>query len=415
MHADLDAFYASVEQLLDPSLQGKAMVVGEGVVLAATYEAREFGIRSAMPTRTARRLCPHVLVVPGQFGRYTEHSETVMEILQRFTPDIEQISIDEAFLDVAGSVHLFGPPDEIARQIRVAVRGEAGLPVSVGVASTKFLAKVASQVAKPDGLEVVPEGGELDFLSPLPIRMIWGVGPVTAGKLHDMGVSTVGELAATEPGVLKTRLGRAQANHLHALANNLDPRPVTTRAPAKSVGSQQALGRGITDPEDVTAVVLSLSERIGGRLRRKDRSGSTVSVRVRFWAPGQDSPENVSRSRTLDAPVGTTDAINRVARELVDDAIGGREEPATLIGIAVSHLADSAAVQMELGFDDAEVDDAGDVARAGSSRSDAASAVDRQLDAIRDRFGKKAIGRAGLMGREDRDAPDEFRELAERD
>lgn len=412
LHADLDAFYASVEQILHPELKGKAMAVGAGVILAASYEARAFGVRSAMPARRAKQLCPHLLIVAGEFARYTEFSEKVMEILQRFTPDIEQISVDEAFLDVSGSVHLFGEPPLIAAEMRKLVREEVGLAISIGVATTKHLAKVASQVAKPDGLAVVPEGEELEFLAPLNVRMIWGIGPATERKLTELGITTVGELAETDPRVLAKRLGRASAHHLHALANDRDPRPVKKRPKAKSVGSQQALGRGVTEPEEITEVVLGLAERVGSRLRKKDRAGSTITVRVRFWETGQDTPDNLTRSHTLGAPVGATDAINKVARRLVDDAIGTRTSPVTLIGISVSHLQESAAVQMELALDDEEAED---VARTGSSEADAAEAVDHQLDAIREKFGKDAVVRAGLLGREDHNAPDDFRKLAERD
>ncbi len=404
LHADLDAFYASVEQLLDPSLRGIPMAVGEGVVLAASYEARAFGVRSAMPTSRARRLCPKLTVVRGSFGRYLDFSEQVMEVFRRFTPNIEQISVDEAFLEVGGSQHLFGPAPDIAAQIREEVRAEVGLPVSIGVATTKFLAKVASQVAKPDGLIVVPEGEEMDFLTPLPVEILWGVGPVTANKLRRAGVETVGDIAATPVQTLATWLGRASAEHLSALAANRDPRPVRPRARAKSIGSQQALGRGHTDPEELDRVVLTLAERVGRRLRAKDREGRTISLRARF-------PDGriVARSETLDAPVSATEAIVKIARRLLRAARQDPSEPVTLVGISVSGLIDGAGIQMELGLDEGEVE------RTGSQAADAGEAVDRQVDAIRRRFGDKAVMRAGLMGRADRDAPEEFRRLAERD
>lgn len=404
LHADLDAFYASVEQLLDPSLRGIAMAVGEGVVLAASYEARAFGVRSAMPTSEARRLCPHLKVVAGSFGRYLDFSEQVMEVFRRFTPRIEQISVDEAFLDVGGAVHLFGSPAEIASEIRRMVRSEIGLPVSIGVATTKFLAKVASQVAKPDGLVVVEEGKELEFLHPLPVEILWGVGPVTARKLRAMGIQTVGEIAAISDDSLASRLGKATAHHLSALAHNRDPRPVEGRARAKSVGSQQALGRGLTDMAELDQVVLSLSDRIGRRLRAKGREGRTVTVRVRF--PG---PRVVSRSETLGAAVSATDAIDHVASKLLRQAIDDPKEPVTLVGISVSGLGQASAHQMELQLDEGEAE------RTGSAAAEAATAIDRQLDEIRRRFGDKAVTRAGLLGRADRDAPDEFRKLAEKD
>jgi DNA polymerase IV len=306
LHADLDAFYASVEQLLDPSLRGIPMAVGEGVVLAASYEARAFGVRSAMPTSQARKLCPHLTVVSGSFGRYLDFSKQVMSVFEDFTPAIEQISVDEAFLDVSGSEHLLGPAPDIARQIRARVRDEIGLPVSIGVATTKFLAKVASQVAKPDGLVVVEAGTETEFLHPLPVEILWGVGPVTAGKLRRGGVETVGDIATTPVETLAAWLGNSAAHHLRALADNQDPRPVRSRPRAKSVGSQQALGRGTADLEELDRIVLSLAERIGRRLRAKGREGRTVNLRARF--PGG---RVVSRSETLDAPIATTDAIDQ--------------------------------------------------------------------------------------------------------
>lgn len=404
LHADLDAFYASVEQLLDPSLRGIPMAVGAGVILAASYEARAFGVRSAMPTSQARRLCPQLRIVPGSFERYLDYSDRVMEIFERFTPDIEQISVDEAFLDVRGSEHLFGPAPEIAREIRRLVREEIGLPVSIGVATTKHLAKVASQVAKPDGLVHVEAGTEAEFLAPLPIEVLWGVGPKTAKKLHDAGVATVGDLASTPIESLVAWLGPGQAHHLWALAHNQDPRPVRRRARAKSVGSQQALGRGLTDLGELDRVVLSLAERIGRRLRAKNRKGRTIHVRVRF--PGG---RIVTRAHTLDTATAATDAIDRVARRLLRQAIDDPAEPITLVGISVSQLTDDTAQQLELWLDE------GAVERTGSAAAEAAAAVDRQVDEIRRRFGKGAVTRAALLGREDRDAPEEFRRLAEKD
>jgi DNA polymerase IV len=409
LHADLDAFYASVEQLLDPTLRGIPMAVGEGVVLAASYEARAFGVRSAMPTSQARKLCPRLTVVSGSFGRYLDFSKQVMSVFEDFTPAIEQISVDEAFLDVSGSEHLLGPAPDIARQIRARVRDEVGLPVSIGVATTKFLAKVASQVAKPDGLVVVAAGTETEFLHPLPVEILWGVGPVTAGKLRRGGVETVGDIATTPVETLAAWLGNSAALHLRALADNQDPRPVRSRPRAKSVGSQQALGRGTAELEELDRIVLSLAERIGRRLRAKGREGRTVNLRARF--PGG---RVVSRSETLDAPIATTDAIDRVARRLLREAIDDPGEPLTLVGISVSGLGEAGATQMEFDVGDGRAHDES-VERAGSSAAEAGAAVDRQIDEIRRKFGDKAVTRAGLLGRADRDAPEEFRRLAEKD
>ena len=404
LHADLDAFYASVEQLLDPALLGIPMAVGEGVVLAASYEARAFGVRSAMPTRTARKLCPTLTVVRGSFGRYLDFSRQVMAVFEDYTPDIEQISVDEAFLQVRGSLHLFGSPAEIGQLIRTDVRDKVGLPVSVGIATTKFLAKVASQVAKPDGLVLVEEGRELEFLHPLPIEMLWGVGPATSAKLRRGGVESVGDLAALEVETLAAWLGPAAAHHLSALAHNLDPRPVRARPRAKSVGSQQALGRGTTDPEEMTRVVLGLADRIGRRMRSKERSGRTISVRVRF-----QGGQVLSRASTLETPTASTAAIARVARRLVDQAVDDPDEVVTLIGISVSGLGRGGGVQLDLGLDEGSVD------QTGSAAADTAEAVDRQVDEIRRKFGDGAVTRAGLMNRSDANAPEDFRKLAEKD
>lgn len=405
LHADLDAFYAAVEQVLDPSLRGVPMAVGEGVILAASYEARAFGVRSAMPTSSARARCPPLIVVSGSFRRYLEFSEQVMAIFERFTPDIEQISVDEAFLQVAGSIHLLGPPAHMAAEIRSQVRAETGLAVSIGVATTKFLSKVASQVAKPDGLVVVEAGRELEFLAPLPVEILWGVGPKTAPRLAEMGVETVGELAAVPMKILSTKLGRAAAAHLAALATNQDPRPVRRRPRAKSIGSQQALGRGIVASADIDRVVLTLAERVTRRLRDKGRSARTITTRVRF--PGG---RVVSRSETLAAPVATTEAVGEVARRLAEEARVGEDEPLTLVGVSLSGLVDDAAIQLELGLDGSSVAE-----RAGSARAERAAAIDRQLDEIRRRFGKGMVTRAGLLDSEDRDAPEDFRRLSERD
>ncbi len=404
LHADLDAFYASVEQLLDPSLLGVPMAVGQGVILAASYEARAFGVSAAMPTSKARRLCPMLRVVSGSFSRYLDFSERVMAVFTDFTPSVEQISVDEAFLDVSGALHLFGEAPTIAREVRRRVREEIGLAVSIGVASTKHLAKVASQVAKPDGLVVVPAGEESAFLAPLPVEILWGVGAVTARKLRRAGIETVGDISATPVASLAAWLGPASAWHLAALSQNRDPRPVRRRPRAKSVGSQQALGGGLTDLAELDRVVLGLADRIGRRLRAKGREGRTITVRVRF-PPGQV----VTRSETLDAPTAGTEAINVVATRLLRQAIDDPSEPVTLVGVSVSGLGEGTGVQMELGWDK------GAVEAAGSAAAAAGEAIDRQIDEIRRRFGTAAVTRAGLMGRTDRNAPDDFRRLAERD
>ena len=322
LHADLDAFYASVEQQINPALRGKPVLVGGGVVVAASYEARRYGIRAPIPLRDALQLCPHAVVVSGHFDRYLEISERVMGILEDVTPKLEQISVDEAFLDVAGSVRLLGPPSAIARVIRRKVRQELGLPLSVGVASTKFLAKIASARAKPDGLVVVPVGEELDFLHPLPVEALWGVGRVTAARLHRLGLETVGDIARVPDGILTPFLGPAASAALRALAQNRDPRRVEGGRRAGSVGSQQALGRGLTDPDQMAVVVLGLADRIGRRLRAKGRSGATVTARLRF--PG---PVLISRSHTLAAPTSSTAALADLGITLVRSALEAGARP----------------------------------------------------------------------------------------
>ncbi len=399
LHADLDAFYASVEQLLDPSLRGIPMAVGGGVILAASYEARRYGVRAPMNIREARSLCPHLRVVDGTFSRYLDYSDKVMAIIDDFTPVVEQISVDEAFLDVLGTTHLLGKPSEIAAEIRSRVRAEVGLPISIGIASTKFLAKIASARAKPDGLVLVDPTTELDFLHALPIEAMWGVGPVTAKRLRSLGIEDIGQLASIPESVLGHGLGSAAGTSLYALAHNRDPRPVLRGRRAGSVGSQQALGRGLSDRGAMVSVVRGLADRIGRRMRRKGRSGSTVSLRVRF--PGR---RIVSRSLTLRWPTGSTRAIGNVAVELLDRAVDGEHEPVTLIGISVSKLAVDRHVQLELGFDSRDEINPGSVLGA---RQDA---LDAKVDQIREKFGTTSL----QVGSRKRDGNDDLRRLAEK-
>lgn len=400
LHADLDAFYASVEQLLDPGLRGKPVLVGGGVVVAASYEARAFGVRAPMATRDALQLCPRAIVVKGSFSEYLALSEKVMDVLEDATPVVEQISVDEAFLDVSGTIHLLGRPSEIARELRRRVREEVGLPLSIGIASTKFLAKIASARAKPDGLVVVDEGTELNFLHPLPVEALWGVGRVTAERLHRLGIATIGELAEVNPRALAPVLGLGAAGALRALSSNQDPRVVRGGRRAGSVGSQQALGRGLTNVDEMSVVVLGLADRIGRRLRAKGRSGSTLSVRVRY--PG---PRVVSRSHTLPSPTSSTAALANLGLELVRRALevsGG--DRVTLIGLSVSNLSTDNAVQLELEIDP------GDVLRAGSAQDLRRRSLDDMIDAVRERFGRGLVG----YGTAGRSLDDDFRRLAER-
>lgn len=400
LHADLDAFYASVEQLLNPSLSGRPVLVGGGIVVAASYEARAYGVRAPMSTRDALSLCPRAVVVDGHFQRYLELSEQVMSILDDATPVVEQISVDEAFLDVSGTTHLLGSPAEIARNIRRRVREEVGLPISIGVSSTKFLSKIASARAKPDGLVVVENGTELDFLHPLPVEALWGVGRVTAARLHGLGVNTIGELAEIRPSALTPVLGPGASGALHSLSWNRDPRHVQRGRRAGSVGSQQALGRGLTDRDEMAVVVLGLADRVGRRLRAKDRMGSTLTVRVRF--PG---PRSVTRSHTLGAPTGSTAALSNLGVVLVDRALGDNAgETVTLIGLSLSNLTTDDHRQLELDLGD------GDVLRSGSDIALKRSRLEDSVDEIREKFGRSVLryGKgSGGMG-------DDFRRLAER-
>lgn len=399
LHADLDAFYASVEQLMDPRLRGRPVLVGGGIVVAASYEARAFGVRAPMPTRDALRLCPGAVVVNGHFSEYLDLSEKVMTILEDATPVVEQISVDEAFLEVSGTVHLLGSPSQIARRVRARVRDEVGLPLSIGIASTKFLAKIASARAKPDGLVVVARGDELEFLHPLPVEALWGVGKVTAQRLHRLGVETIGELAEINATALIPYLGGAAAGALSSLSWNRDPRRVVSGRRAGSVGSQQALGRGLHDVDQMAVVVLGLADRIGRRMRAKGRSGSTLSVRVRF--PG---PKVVSRSHTMPSPTSSTSALANLGLELVRRALEAEDPPVTLIGLSVSNLTTDRHIQLEFPLD------SGHELRVGSERDLKRRALDERVDQIRERFGRETL-RLGTSGR---GQDDDFRRLAEK-
>src|SRR6266436_3613804 len=311
LHADLDAFYASVEQLLDPSLRGKPIAVGGGAVLAASYEAKAFGVRGGMPGRQARGLCPQLIFVRGHFKDYQLLGDAAINVVNDFTPLVERVSIDEAFADVLGCTHLFGPPAEIATAIRHRVRAELGLPISVGVARTKHLAKIASQVAKPEGLVVVDPDTELKFLHHLPVELMWGVGPATKARLAEIGVLTIGQLAKTPGWSLERLLGPAAGGKLAALAWNRDPREIKTHRRARSAGAQSALGRKPAEERVFRPTLLHLADRIGSRLRAKSRPGRTVTVRVRFA-----DLHSVSRAVTLDAPISATAILAEIAEEL---------------------------------------------------------------------------------------------------
>lgn len=406
IHADLDAFYASVEQLLDPRLRGKPIAVGGGVVLAASYEARAFGVRGGMPGRQARQLCPELVFVGGHFDEYQRLGDAAIAILGDFTPDIERISIDEAFADVAGCTHLFGSPAEIARIVRARVRAELGLPVSIGVARTKHLAKIASQVAKPDGLVVVDPESELEFLHALPVSLMWGVGPATEARLARLGVTTIGQLSQSSPESVEGLLGHAAGRKLTDLAWNRDPRQIQTRRRARSVGAQSALGRQPAIDRVFKPTLHHLADRIGARLRAKSLAGRTITVRVRFA-----DLRAVTRSITLPAPISATRALAEIAEDLVRGALADHRDERTisLLAIAVSHLEAPAILQLELPLTLAD-----EGRRPGTKKGLARSRVDLAIDAIRRRFGENAVD-YGSAEREVSSVPDEFRRLAERE
>jgi DNA polymerase-4 len=406
LHADLDAFYASVEQLLDPRLRGKPIAVGGGVVLAASYEARAFGVRSGMPGRRARQLCPDLVFVGGHFAEYQRLGDAAIAVLGDFTPAIERISIDEAFADVAGCTHLFGAPAAIARTVRDRVRNELGLPMSIGVARTKHLAKIASQVAKPDGLVVVDPETELEFLHKLPVALMWGVGPATEARLAGMGVATIGQLAERSPHAVQRVLGRGVGAKLTALAWNRDPRQIQPSRRACSAGAQSALGRQPATDRVVAPTLHHLADRIGARLRAKSLAGRTITVRVRFA-----DLRSVTRARTLSAPIAATRALAETAEDLVRGVLAAHpaERTISLLAISVSHLEADGIVQLALPLDRAD-----DGCRPGTEKSLARLRADRAVDAIRKRFGGDAID-YGCASSAGRSVPDEFRRLAERD
>jgi DNA polymerase IV len=379
LHADLDSFFASVEQRDDPRLLGRPVIVGGGVVLAASYEAKAYGVRTAMAEHRARRLCPHAVVVPPRFSAYSEASKDVFRVFEDTSPLVEGLSIDEAFLDVRGMERSIGSPLEIAVRLRRSVRDHVGLPITVGVARTKFLAKVASAVAKPDGLLLVPPERELAFLHPLPVESLWGVGPKTADKLRGRGITTVREVAVLPQTVLVSMLGQASGRHLHALAHNLDPRPVDTRRRRRSIGSQRARGRRPWTPGDIDADVVALVDRVTRRMRAARRVGRTVVLRLRF-----DDYSRATRSHTLPLPTASTETILNAARTLLIESLPLlRDRGITLVGISVTNLDNADALQLLLPFDRRHQE-----------------ALDTALDAVRDKFGSTAITRAVLLGRD---------------
>ena len=376
LHADLDSFYASVEQRDNPQLRGRPVIVGGGVVLAASYEAKAHGVRTAMGGRQALELCPQAIVVPPRMSAYSDASKAVFAVFDDTSPLVEGISIDEAFLDVAGLWKIAGTPREIAGRLREQVRTRVGLPITVGVARTKFLAKVASRVAKPDGLLVVPPEGELAFLHPLPVELLWGVGAVTAGKLRTWGIRTVADVAEMREGALVSLLGPAAGRHLHALAHNRDPRPVQVGKRRGSIGSQRALGTKPRTDAEVEAILAGLVDRVTRRMRAADRPGRTVVLRLRFGDFTRATRSHtLARATTHTQPIlGAARALLAQARPLID------QRGLTLVGVSVGNLDRGDAIQLELPLD---------------QHSD--GELDTAMDAVRERFGSTALIRAALL------------------
>jgi DNA polymerase-4 len=380
LHADLDSFYASVEQRDDPRLRGRPVIVGGGVVLAASYEAKAYGVRTAMGGRQAKQLCPHAVVVPPRMSAYSAASKAVFAVFEDTTPWVEGLSIDEAFLDVGGLARIAGRPSVIGERLRADVAERVGLPITVGVARTKFLAKVASRVAKPDGLLVVPHDGELAFLHPLPVEVVWGVGKVTAEKLRTRGIRTVGQLSEYREMDLVSMLGPASGRQMHALSHNHDPRRVTTGRRRRSIGAQRALGRGRRSPEELDVVLLTIIDRIARRLRSAHRVCRTVTLRLRFA-----DFTRVTRSQTLHEPTSGTETLVAAARTLLAAAMPLiYDRGITLLGASLSNLDDDTAIQLALPFE-----------------RERAVALDSTLDSVREKFGRASVTRAVLLGRPD--------------
>lgn len=382
LHVDMDAFYASVETVKDPALKGLPVVVGglggRGVVTSASYEARAFGIRSAMPIVTAKRLCPHARFVPNDPAAYADFSRRIREVFLSVTPLVEPLSLDEAFLDVSGSVKLFGPPTEIAALIKEKI-AELGLACTVGVAPNKFLAKLASTTAKPDGLKVVRPDEVTTWLHPQPVTALWGVGPQTAEALRRLGLKTVGDIAALSLRTLQRGVGDSLGAHLHALARGLDDRPVVPEEPARSVGSEETFAADLDDGSQILREVLRLSDRTAGRLRARGLCGRTVTLKVRFA-----SFKTITRSRTLAHEVDTAAEIYEAARDLYLRLDPDRPR-IRLLGVTVSGLAPGPPRrQLDL-----------------LARPRRTAAAADAVDAIRERFGDRALGPATLL-----DGPD---------
>ena len=379
LHADLDAFYAAVAVLENPSLEGKPVAVGTGVVLSCTYEARAFGVRGGMRMVDARSRCPQLIEVDGTFGAYSDYSQKVFGVFESYTPRVEPLSIDEAFLDVTGSIHLFGSPAEIADMIRTDVYRETGLAVSVGASTRKFLSKIASQVAKPDGVIIVEPGKELDFLHPLPVSYLWGVGPVTKGKLNELGIETIGDIANTPHDSLLAMLGSGAASHLGALAHNQDPRGVSRTRKAKSVGAQSAVRSQRRSLEELLPILHRLTDRVAARLRKKDMSARTVTIRIRFG-----DLSSVTRSATIATPTAATqpmvDIATKLAKKVLDEY---PKYEISLVGVSASGIGIDEPHQLAFGVDGST--------SGGTPKELEFEALDDSVDELRRKYGRSVV------------------------
>ena len=389
IHVDMDAFYASVEQRDDPALAGKPVIVGgsaegRGVVAAASYEARRFGVHSAMSAARARRLCPHGVFLPVRMSRYAQVGRQIREIFLRFTPLVEPLSLDEAFLDVTGSRAALGPAELLGRQIKQAIHDEARLVASVGIAPVKFLAKIASDLDKPDGFVVVREDDVASFLETLPIERLWGVGPIAQKTLHTMGVRTVGQLAAVSMETLVARFGSA-GEHLGQLARGIDNRSVVPDHRAKQISHETTFAVDVDSADVLRARLLDLTEQVARRVRRAGLVGRTVQLKVRFG-----DFRTITRSTTLAVPTDVTDEIWSAARTILEDRVP-MDKPVRLVGIGVGSLTDTGGEQLGL-FD--------------RSEHERQRRIDEVTDQIKDRFGTNALGRAGGLKKDDKPDPD---------
>ena len=347
VHVDLDAFFASVELKDNPRLAGLPVVVGapqseRGVVAAASYEARRFGVHSAMPMARAVRLCPKLVIIPPRFERYEEESHALREIFTSFTPLVEPLSLDEAFLDVTGSQRLYGPAPEIGRSLQERILRERALSASVGVASSKFVAKVASDLRKPAGFVVVEPGGEEEFLRPLPIGRMWGVGPVTERRLLGLGIHTIGELARQSAETLRPTLG-SLAERLIQLAHGQDDSPVEPASEAKSLSAENTFAQDLAEATEMERELLVLAERVGERLRAEGLAGRTITLKVRFA-----DFHTITRSTSLQEPTHSTEEIYKIARTLLREQVNRKGRKVRLLGIATSHLSGQAVQQLDL-------------------------------------------------------------------